>query len=245
MTAGRVVLYSVLGLLALVLLLLLLLLLLPVSVRITGGDVWRVRARVLGVPITLLPARDKPRKKKKPSKKPQTAAKAPQKKPSKAAQLKAELKAAFQRDGVAATALYLKRLAALAGQTAGKILRAITVDRLQLRLLVVAEESADTALWYARLSGIVYPAVATLERVMPIRHRDVRVEPGFLQTEGRVTADVRLHAVPVRLLWAILWFTVRFTEMNDQPTKEVVDNGKSGRRIDGRIGGEDPADGGC
>ena len=241
MTAGRVVLYSVLGLLALVPLLLLLLLLLPVSVRITGGDVWRVRARVLGVPITLLPARDKPRKKKKP----QTAAKAPQKKPSKAAQLKAELKTAFQRDGVAATALYLKRLAALAGQTAGKILRAITVDRLQLRLLVVAEESADTALWYARLSGIVYPAVATLERVMPIRRRDVRVEPGFLQTEGRVTADVRLHAVPVRLLWAILWFTVRFTEMNDQPTKEVVDNGKSGRRIDGRIGGKDPADGGC
>ena len=59
MTAGRVVLYSVLGLLALVLLLLLLLLLLPVSVRITGGDVWRVRARVLGVPITLLPAREK------------------------------------------------------------------------------------------------------------------------------------------------------------------------------------------
>lgn len=227
MTAGRVVLYSVLGLLALVLLLLLLLLLVPVSVRITGGDVWRVRARVLGVPVTLLPAKDKPRKKKKPSPKAKKSAQPPPKKLSRAARLKEELQAAFRRDGVAATALYLKRLAALAGQTAAKILRAITVDRLQLRLLVAMEEPADTALLYARLCGVVYPAVATLERIMPIRRRDVRVEPGFLQTQGRVTADIQLHTVPVRLLWALLLFAVHFTDLNNenQPTKEESGNG--------------------
>lgn len=227
MTAGRVVLYSVLGLLALALLPLLLLLLVPVSVRITGGDVWRVRARVLGVPVTLLPARDKPRKKKKPSQKVKKSAQSSPKKPSRAAQLKEELQAAFRRDGVAATALYLKRLALLAGQTAGKILRSITVDCLHLRLLVATEEPADTALLYARLCGIVYPAVATLEQIMPIRRRNVRVETSFLQTKGCVTADIRLHTVPVQLLWALLLFAVHFSEWNNdtQLTKEERSNG--------------------
>ena len=60
---------------------------------------------------------------------------------------------------------------------------------------------------------------------MRIRKRDVRVEPGFLQTRGRVTADVRLRAVPVRVLWAALWFVIRYAEINDQPIKEVNHNG--------------------
>ncbi len=226
MTAGRIVLYSVLGLLALALLLLLLLLLVPVSVCISGDSPWRVRVRVLGIPLTLVPAKDKPARTKKRSNKKAKTDQSPPKKPSKAAQIKEELRAAFRQDGVAATARYLQRLAELAGQAAGKMLRAITVDRLRLRLLVVVQEdAAETALLYGRLSGVVYPAVAVLERFMRIRRRDVRVEPGFLQTCGRVTADVRLHAVPVRLLWAALWFALRYSEINDQPTKEVNHNG--------------------
>lgn len=226
MTVWRILLYGILGLFGCVLLLLLLLLLLPITMRITGDSPWRVRVRVLGIPLTLIPTKGSFLSSKNKPKKPGKPASSPAKKLSKPAQLKEELRTAFRQDGVVATAHYLQRLAELAGQSAGKLLQAVTVERLQLRILVVVQEdAAQTALLYSRLSGVVYPAVAILERFMRIRKRDVRVEPGFLQTRGQVTADVRLRAVPVRVLWAALWFVIRYAEINDQPIKEVNRNG--------------------
>lgn len=227
MTAVKVVLFSLLGLVGLVILLLAI----PVYVSVTGHGDWRVRVRILGIPVTLFPRKSKPQQAKKS--KPKSASKKDAAgKPSRADRLTAELREAFRRDGVAATAAYLKRLAALAGQTAGRMLRAVTVDRLHLRLVIAAEDPADTALQYGRLCAVVYPSVAVLEKAMRIRRRDVRVEPGFLQIAGQVQADIRLHTVPLRLLWALLIFVIRYTkETNDitsEPTKEVTEDGKSG-----------------
>lgn len=227
MTAVKVVLFSLLGLVGLVILLLVM----PVYLSVAGHGTWRVRVRILGIPVTLFPRKSKPRQAKK-SKPKSASQKDAAGKPSKADRLTAELREAFRRDGVAATAAYLKRLAALAGQTAGRMLRAVTVDKFSVRLIVAAEDPADTALQYGRLCAVVYPSVAVLEQAMRIRRREVRVEPGFLQAAGQVEADIRLHTVPLRLLWALLIFIIRYAqETNDrtsEPTKEVTEDGKSG-----------------
>lgn len=211
------VLYILLGLLGLLVLLVLLALFVPVYARIRyDGQLW-ISIRVLGIPFTLLPtaADKKPKKKKKDKKSKKTKSGL-----SKGAALKKELSASFRRDGVAATLRYLQEVAAAAARALDKTLRAITVDRLCLEMLVAADEPSKTAVRYGEVCGVLYPALTTLESRVTFRQRHLRVEPGFLAEKSDVYLDVRLHVWVFRVVGAGLGLLLRL--MSD---KEVTDNG--------------------
>lgn len=189
--------YSLLGLCGLVLVVLLLLLFVPVYATISYDGDWRIRLRVLGIPIELFPcpqAQDKAATKAgqdKPDSK---------KKPSKWQQIVTELRA----DGPAATLRYLSRLAALVGTAAGRTLRAVTVDKLHLEWIVATGEPADTAVRYGQVCTALYPPLAAIGRLMRIRRQEIRVEPNFLLQESDMRLDVRLHIAVYRLVAALI-----------------------------------------
>ena len=221
------ILYILLGLLALVLLLVLLVLFVPVYARITYDEELRVRVRVLGVPITLLPSEDKPEETEaKPAK---TSAPA---KPSKAEELLGEVSRSFKEDGVAATLHYLGELARIAGQAVGRVLRGITVDKLALELIIADGDADTTAIRYGQVCSVLYPAFTAIAGVIKVRKRDLRVEPNFLMENSTVSTDVRLHIWVYRVVGAAIVLLVKFMllkqgEPNDLITdKEETNHGK-------------------
>lgn len=204
------VLYSLLGLL----LLLMVVLSVPIGCRIAYDGALSVRVRVLGIPITLVPS---PEKKARPAKK--SAAKT--KKPSVFQELAQELK----QDSLSGTLHFLGEVAALAGKTAGRLLRSVTVRRLDLQLRIATGDAATTAQRYGQVCGVLYPALAVIERWVRIRRRHLRVEPNFLLEESAVRFDIRLHLSLWRLLGAAIALLCGFMMIketsNPQISKEV------------------------
>lgn len=214
--------YGLLGLLLLLLLVILLLLVVPVYGRIVYDGALRVRVRVLGIPVTLLPTKPKSAPaKKSPKKKKKPAGEKDQKSAgSKLRGLGEELSRSFREDGVTATLDTLGRLARLAGQAAGGVLRACTVDRLRLELRISTGDAADTAVRYGQVCAALYPSLAVLSHAVRVRRRQVRVEPNFLQESSDARLDVRLHIAVWRVLWALLRFWLGFVQTAAGPSEK-------------------------
>ncbi len=216
-------LYILLGLLGLLVLLLLLVLFVPVYARVTYDDELRVRVRVLGVPIALLPSEDKPVEAMPTLEKKKSA------KPSKTKELFGEMSRSFKEDGVAATLQYLGKLAKLAGQAVGRVLHSITVDKLSFALTVADGGADTTAIRYGQVCGVLYPAFTAITGVIKVRKRDLRIEPNFLMENSTVRADVRLHIWVYRLVGAAIVLLVKFMLLKNTDTitdKEEANNGQ-------------------
>lgn len=215
------VLYSLLGLLVL----LLVLLSVPVYGRIRYDGALLVRIRVIGIPVTLVPQSEERQKKKSGrSTKKSYSKKAKKSSGEKSSKFK-ELVALMKQDDLAGTLHFLHEVARLAAKTVGRVLRSVTVKHLDLQLLVASEDPAITAQRYGQVCSILYPALSGIESIVPIRSRQLRVEPNFLMEKSAVRFDVSLKVSVWRLLGAgiaLLWgFLMMKEQSNPQTTKEV------------------------
>ena len=210
------VLYSLLGLLSL----LVILLSVPVYGRLTYDGTLSVRIRVLGIPIVLMP-RPESESKTPSAKSASTEEKEKEKKPSKLKEM-AEL---LKQDDLGGTLHFIGEVAALAGKTVGRLLRSITVNRLDLQMRIATDDVATTAQRYGQVCSVLYPALALIERWVRIRRRHLRVEPNFLAEDSAARFDIRLQVSLWRLLGAalaLLWgFLMIKEQSNPQITKEV------------------------
>ena len=209
------VVYILLGLAAL----LLLILLIPVYGRVTYDGALRVRVRVLGVPVTVLP---RPKEDSPPPKNAQKAKKDAAEKPSKVKEL-IEL---LRRDDIERTLHFLSGVASLAGRAVGRLLRAVTVDQLWLQMRIATGDAATTAQRYGQVCGVLYPALELIGQRVRIRRRDLRVEPNFLLDSSAARFDIRLRVSVWRVVCAgiaLLWGFLILNEQ-DQPQniKEVT-----------------------
>ena len=91
-----------------------------------------------------------------------------------------------------------------------RILNAITVDRFHLSLTVAGGDAAETALLHAAACSIVFPALSSVQYVLKIRRREVRIQPDFVNGENQASFDIRLRSCPARILWAGLRFLVAY-----------------------------------
>ncbi len=194
--------YVLLGLLGLLLLLILLILFVPIGVRLMYDGELHVRVRVLGVPLTILPAEEKPDKLQQPKRKKKAS--------GKTSELKSTITASFRQDGVGATLHYLGELAGIAGKAVGKLLRAVVVDRLHLDLLIATDDPQDTAVRYGQVCGVLYPALAVIERMITVRRRELRVEPNFLRESSAAYIDMKAHVWVYRVVGAGVSLLVQY-----------------------------------
>ena len=196
--------YSLLGLL----LLIVAALSVPVFGRLSYDGELKASIRVLGIPFTLLPQPEKEKKK------PGGRAAEPVPRSSKFK----ELLSLMKQDSLSGTLLFLREVAALATKTVGRLLRAVTITRMDLQLLVATGDAATTAQRYGQVCSVLYPALAGMEEVVRIRRRDLRVEPNFLLENSAVRFDVRLRMSVWRLLGAgiaLLWGFLMIKEQNE------------------------------
>ena len=191
-----IVLLSLLGLL-------LLLLIVPIYLRITFQGELTVKIRIWGIPFKLYP---KKKKKDKPPK-----AEKRRKESFSVSQM-------LKEDGVGAVVSYYTSLARMLSTEAKRLLRAITVDHLDIRLTVASADAAETAQNYGRVCAAVFPAEAMLESCIRVKRRRVRVDPDFLAAKGKAALDIRLHAVPLRITWSFFRLLISFAFHQQVPT---------------------------
>ncbi len=216
--------YSLLGLLGL----LILLLVLPVFVRVQYREELTVCVRVFGIPIYRYSSSDEKPKKPKKSKKKSTA-KQKKKSEKKKDGFFAELAKDLKTEGISAVVGTIKAIAGLTVGAVKRVLRAVVVDRLQLQLFIASEDAAATAINTGRVCAVLYPPLTALQSVLRIRRREVTVTPDYLAEKGRVVADVRFHAIPIRILWAALWTVLNMGAVFDHKTKKTEEEQGDGK----------------
>ena len=219
MTVPMVIGCILLGLLVL----LLLLPAIPVFVRLTFYGELQVTAYVIGIPVYRFSSeRDEkqpeaPEHKRKKNSKPS---------PDKPDDPLSSLAVRLKKDGVGAALECARELAQVAAGTARRVLAALTVDKLLLRLFITGEDAAATAQNTGKVCAMLYPSLTAAQSVLRIRKRVVTVTPDFLAAKGKAEAEVLVHAVPYRLLWAAMraWFA--YKKWNDHLHTNITEEEK-------------------
>ena len=143
-----IVLYILLGLLALPLVLLCI----PVGFRLDYAEEPELSVRVLGVKLTLLPAKDKPSEPERHRKEKSSGTDEKKKRREETSpSVLRELKDSLKESGVSGALSWLCEVARILTRAAGRAVRAITVRRLDLRVEVAGEDAAETALRHGKL----------------------------------------------------------------------------------------------
>lgn len=187
-----------------VLIFLLLLLIIPLRLRACFYGELKVKLRYLFFSYTLYP---------RPLKREEKSKRRAEKKAEKDKEKQKELSHAeelLKSEGVAAVVSYYAQIARLMKAAAAKLIRAITVDRLKLDVVVATDDAAETAIDYGRVCAVVYPAQALLESMTRVRRRFIAITPDFMGQKGRVSGEIRIHALPLRILWVLLLFFIGY-----------------------------------
>lgn len=185
---GKIILWVLLGLLAL----LAAALLIPVKIRGSyeeGNPLLYIRYGP--VKLQLFPLKEKAEAKEKLSKKKKTKPEKP-KKP----------KAKINREQI----LYaLEKLPPILGLALKRTGRSIHIRPLKLYVLVAGSDPADTAMLYGRMEAALAAGFPVLERALRLKDADVRLYVDFTERQMDCIADVGVSLRP----WSLVWMALR------------------------------------
>lgn len=196
----------ILGIIAL----LILILLLPVHLHASFSDNLKVRVGVMFINFTLYPLPSVFKKKKKEDK---HKKKKVQKELTNAEEI-------LKEDGVSAVVEYYLEMVRLIETAAKRLARTVTVDKLNINIIVASEDASQTAINYGKVCSVVYPSQALIESVFRVRRRSIIITPDFLREKGHFDGEMKLHVIPMRVLWALLLFFIGYIG-NTTTTKTV------------------------
>lgn len=187
---GKIILWVLLGALAL----LAVLLLIPVGVRASYRDgEFRAAVRYGPAAVLTLPPKEKkpgePKKPKKPKK---------EKEPKKPKKPKAKINS----DQI----LYaLEKLPPILKRALGRTCRSIHVGPLQLYILAAGPDPAAVGILYGRLTAALSAGFPELERILRIKDADVRVYADFTGRQMEFIVDAGVSLRP----WDLVWMALR------------------------------------
>ncbi len=218
-----IVLYILLGILALIFLLLLM----PLHLNLDYDEELSVRLRYLFLVFRLYPQKEKKSKKIGRPEARKAEKKLGKKKKDEHSSLPS-FGEMLKEDGPGAVISYLSELTKIAATAARKLLHVLVADRLELRMQIVGEDAADTAILFGKICAGVYPALSVLQGIIRTKRRQVEIAPDFSGEKTQVRFRVRLHAMPLRLLVVgigligrYLVYTMKNTDKKTQSTQEV------------------------
>lgn len=188
LTAGKIILWILAGLLAL----LFLALLIPVKVRFKyeAGEPF-LAIRYGPVKLQPLPAKEKAKE----------PAKTKKKKPQKEKKPKSKKKRKLSREQIFYA---LEKLPPIIGRALKRTGRSIHITPLKLYILAAGADPADTAQLYGRLEAALAAGVPILEKTLRIKDMDVRLYVDFQEVRMDFIADAGVSLRPVSLVWMAL-----------------------------------------
>ena len=192
-----IVLYILLGILALIILLLAV----PVGADIHYDNKPAVRLRYGPLGFNLdMESKPKEQKKKKPAaKKPPKNKGAPKKKkekkpPPPAVQFILDMK---DTHGISGLLEFFFGFIRLLTNTGSRLVGIITMPKADLLLVVRGADAAETAITYGQMCAVVYPAFEILCKLKPCRNQRISVVPDYEKGETEGIFAVSLRVVPL------------------------------------------------
>ena len=186
----------ILGIIAFILILLMI----PVRIKLDYGEKTTLRLGYFFLSFRIYPAKEKKpgKKKKTPKKKKEEEKKKPQKKKT------GKLKQLLDKHGADGLIEILKEAAKIVTELLGGLARHLYFTRFNVRICVVGEDAADTAVKYGYVCSAVYLPIAVLSEHSVIKKHSEDISAGFLAektaAELELTAKIRpLFLIPILL----------------------------------------------
>lgn len=192
---GKVLLFALLGLLALALAAVLLFCLLDITLRVRYWDgELTVSAGAWPVIIPIFPGKEKPEKKPPP----------PRRQRRKKAAQKAKKEIEASPGDLKKNLAVLKDLLAAFFPSAVGLARGLKIRRLTLHIRVGGRDAAETAVRYGQVNALLYGSAGAVSNLVSLKAKHLGVSYDFLSRETKIylEADFRLRGA--RVLWGAL-----------------------------------------
>lgn len=173
-----------------VLLLIVLLLMVPVIMHIDSAPQLTVSVRYLWFKKGILPKGEKGQGKEKEPAQPKT----PKKKKAKA---KRELSYTLQE-----LLDLFQTLQRRTSPAVRRLLRRTSLAKFRLRMIVVGEDAADTAIKFGKVNAQVFTVVALVEAFIRLKADQIEILPGFGASQGEMSYSGVVRLAPLALLVA-------------------------------------------
>ncbi len=172
----------------------LILLMIPLKIEISYDESTSVSLGYMFLKFRIVPAPEKKKKQKK-KKKPE-----PEKKEKKTAAKKNPVKDIIRKQGLDGFLELIRDITSLVCETLGKLAKGLVIRYFDLKLLVVGDDSADTAVKYGIVCSVIYPAIAALEANSKLKKHSEDIAAGFLAEKTVIEFSMRASIRPVLLI---------------------------------------------
>ena len=184
----------------------------PVIADIQFKDSFGVKIKVLGIPITVFPQKEKPQseeKKKKPKEEKEKTGKF------------SKIKGILESKGLSGLLDFFKELAGVAAGTGKKLFSHLVIYQLSVDISISNEDAAKTAIQYGQACAVVYPAMSMITTVAKCKQSHVCVIADF--DDKKTKADFRLKAGmrPIFVLTAGISGLIRLIKVYRRHTADL------------------------
>ena len=193
--AGKILLYTVLGLLGLLALLVVFICLADFTLRVRYWDgAFTVSAGVWPVTIPVFPGKEEPETKPPP----------PGHRRRKKAAQKAKKEIEAEPGDLKQDIAVLKELFTAFFPPAWRMVRGLKVRRLTLHIRVGGRDAADTAIRYGQVNALLHGSVGAASNLVSLKAKHLGVSYDFLSRETKIYLEADLRLRGARILWGVL-----------------------------------------
>lgn len=129
-----------------------------------------------------------------------------------------------------------------------RLLRRTSLAKLRLRMVVVGEDAAETAIKFGKVNAQVFAAVALLEGTIRLKAEQIEVVPGFGAEQGEISYSGVVRFVPLALLiagaqiafWGLVSALPLFLKSSKKKTLKTAGDKAAALRKEDQNGKETP-----
>ena len=190
----------------------------PVIVDIQFKDSFVVKIKILGIPITVFPQKEKPQSEEQKVKKKKK--KKPEEEKEKTCKF-SKIKGILESKGLSGLLDFFKELAGVAAGTGKKLFSHLVIYQLLVDIAISNEDAAKTAIQYGQACAVVYPAMSMITTVAKCKQSHVCVIADF--DDKKTKADFRLKAGmrPIFVLTAGISGLIRLIKVYRRHTADL------------------------
>lgn len=89
-----------------------------------------------------------------------------------------------------------------------RLLRRTTIAKFRLRMIVVGDNAADTAIKFGKVNAAVFSFVAVVNRIVTLKVKQIDIIPGFGADLSETSCSGEIRLVPLALLIAGVQFAI-------------------------------------
>ncbi|MBQ2756758.1 MAG: DUF2953 domain-containing protein, partial [Oscillospiraceae bacterium] len=90
------------------------------------------------------------------------------------------------------------------------LLKSIRLYLLELNLTVASDDPCDTAENYGKICAAAYPLLSALREIKKPRKQNVVIKPDFCESEGTVTARIKLGVIPWAAIISVIGIGINY-----------------------------------